>query len=62
MRYIAVAINGKLIILKTKEDHLKAGQVIKKVDGQVISSSNLCDFEKLLLENNSEWKKFTFEF
>jgi predicted aspartyl protease len=58
---IAIAINGKLIILKTKNDNLKVGQVIKKIDGTEVSDANICDFERLLFEKTSEWKSFKFE-
>jgi hypothetical protein len=41
---IAIAINGKLMILKTNSDNLKVGQVIKKIGGTAVSDANLCDF------------------
>jgi hypothetical protein len=58
---IAIAINGKLMILKTNSDNLKVGQVIKKIGGTAVSDANLCDFERLLFEKTSEWKSFKFE-
>ncbi len=58
---IAIAINSKLMILKTNSDNLKVGQVIKKIGGTAVSDANLCDFERLLMEKTSEWKSFKFE-
>jgi hypothetical protein len=61
MENIALAMNGKLIILKTNNANFKVGQIIKKIDGIEISEANLCDLEKLLIDKTSDWSTLRLE-
>jgi hypothetical protein len=52
LKNIALVINNKLVVVASTNDQLKKGMVIKKINNETVSNSNICEFERLLLINS----------
>lgn len=62
LKNIVLAINGNLTILQSENSNYKTGSIIKSVNGEPVTPSNLCNLEKLLLEESISWDDLNLKF
>lgn len=58
IKNMVIAVNGKLLILHSKNKEFKIGSVIKSVNNRFINDENIFEIEDILKENSEDWSKF----
>jgi hypothetical protein len=58
---LAVAVNGRLMILYSATDDLAIGSSIKSVNGEMVNEQNICDLQQLLIDNKDNWEDIDIE-
>jgi hypothetical protein len=61
VRHLAVAVNGRLMILYSATDDLAIGSSIKSVNGEMVNEQNICDLQQLLIDNKDNWEDIDIE-
>lgn len=62
LKNLALVINDNLIVISSNYPNIKKGSVLKKINKETVTSSNICEFERLLLTNSESWDKLDIEF
>lgn len=57
----ALAINNQLMVIYSKSEYT-AGTIITKVNGKEVTSNNICEFQKLLIDNKESWEDIQIDF
>lgn len=58
IKNMVIAVNGKLLILHSKNKEFKIDSVIKSVNNRFINDENIFEIEDILKENSDDWSKF----
>ncbi len=61
VKYVALAYDGKLIVVFSNGKKYQVGDVIKSVKGKKVTDENICKLLKILLKNNEDWSNLNVE-
>ncbi len=59
---LVAAMNGKLIVIYSRNKNYVVGDIIRSVNGEIVTYKNICEIEKLLLSSRNDWSELEIKF